>query len=261
MTTNGTLFTGHIIDRLDKVDSTNHYALDLLKQRPPAEGYTVWALEQFAGRGQRGNSWLAEPHTNLTFSIILHPRFLPLAEQFWLTRVMALAVAEFVSSCLKSDSLKVAIKWPNDIYVNDQKIAGILIENVLEGSIIKFSVAGIGININQTSFGPSVPNATSLKLLTGSTFNLEDCLQRIFIPVEKFYLELRAGNYKKIDEAYHKILYRRGILSNLSINGKACKGTIKGVSATGQLLVDTDTGEQNSIEPLEISDVKHLVFL
>ncbi|HXP49222.1 MAG TPA: biotin--[acetyl-CoA-carboxylase] ligase [Bacteroidia bacterium] len=261
MITKGTLFTGHTVDKLDKVDSTNRYALDLVKQHPPAEGFTVWALEQFAGRGQRGNKSLTEPRTNLTFSIILLPRFLPLAEQFWLTRVMALAVAEFVSSCLQSGSEKVAIKWPNDIYVNDQKIAGILIENVIEQSTIKFSVAGIGININQSAFDPSVPNATSLKLLTGSTFDLEDCLNRIFIPVEKFYLELRSGNYKKIDEAYHKLLYRRGVLCNLSINGKACKGTIKGVSATGQLLIDTDTGEHNTIEPLELSDVKHLVFL
>ena len=261
MTTPETLFTGHIVDKLEKVDSTNRYALDLLKQRPPVEGFTVWALEQFAGRGQRGNSWLTEPRTNLTFSIILHPRFLPVNEQFWLTKVMALAVAEFVSSFLKSASLNVAIKWPNDIYVNDQKIAGILIENVLEQSTIKFSVAGIGINVNQTSFDPSVPNATSLKLLTGSAFELEDCLNRIFIPIEKFYLELRTGNYKKIDEAYHKLLYRRGVLSNISINGKQCKGMIKGVSATGQLLVDTDTGVLNSNESLELSDVKHLVFL
>jgi len=186
---------------------------------------------------------------------------LPVTGQFWLTRAVALAVAEFVSSCLKSDSLKVAIKWPNDIYVNDQKIAGILIENMLEGSTLKYSVAGIGININQTQFDPSVPNPTSLKLLTGNSFILEDCLNRIFIPLEKFYLELRAGNYKKIDEAYNNLLYRRGVLSNLSIDGKPCKGTIKGVSETGQLLIDTDTGERNTIEPLELSNVKHLVFL
>jgi BirA family biotin operon repressor/biotin-[acetyl-CoA-carboxylase] ligase len=256
-----TLFTGQSIEKLDKVDSTNLYALNLLKQHPPAEGYAVWALEQFAGRGQRGNSWLVQPGANLTFSLILHPRFLPVSNQFWLTRVMALAVAEFVSSCLSSVSLNVAIKWPNDIYVNDQKIAGILIENVLEQSLIKHSVAGIGININQETFDPSVPNATSLKLLTGSTFELEDCLNRIFIPIEKFYLELRNGNYSRIDAAYHKILYRRGVLSNLSLHGKTFKGNIKGVSTTGQLLVDTLNAESNTVETLEISDVKHLVFL
>src|ERR1700751_3089578 len=100
-----TLFTGQHIDRLEKVDSTNLYALNLLKQSPPAEGYVVWALEQFAGRGQRGNKWLTQPGTNLTFSLILHPRFLPIKEQFWLTKIMALAVAEFVSSCLLSVSL------------------------------------------------------------------------------------------------------------------------------------------------------------
>jgi BirA family biotin operon repressor/biotin-[acetyl-CoA-carboxylase] ligase len=257
----GTLFTGSVMERLDKVDSTNSYALNLLKERSPAEGYVVWALEQFAGRGQRGNSWLVQPGANLTFSVILHPRFLPVSGQFWLTKITALAVAQFVSSCLKSSSLPVSIKWPNDIYVNNQKIAGILIENVLEGSTIKHSVAGIGININQETFDPSVPNATSLKLLTGSAFELEDCLNNIFIPLEKFYLELYNGNYSRIDEAYHKILYRKGVLSDLSINGKACKGTIKGVSASGQLLVDTVDGETKSEESLQLSDVKHLVFL
>jgi len=256
-----TLFIGHKVEILDKVDSTNLYALNLLKLNPPSEGYVIQALEQFAGRGQRGNSWLAEPGSNLTFSLILHPRFLPLNEQFWLTKVMALAIAEFVSSFLQSLSLNVSIKWPNDIYVNDQKIAGILIENVIEQSSIKHTVAGVGININQEVFDPSVPNATSLKLLTGKDFEFEDCLNRIFISIEKFYLELRNGNYNRIDAAYHKILYRRGVLCDISINGKHCKGTIKGVSSTGQLLVDTDMGAQNSTESLEISDVKHLVFL
>lgn len=254
-----TLFTGHIIEKLDRVDSTNLYAHNLLKQHPPAEGYTVWALEQFAGRGQRGNQWLTEPGTNLTFSVILHPRFLPIKEQFWLTMVMALAVAEYVSFAL--NSLDVRIKWPNDIYVKDQKIAGILIENVLEQSTIKYSVAGIGLNINQEVFDPSIPNATSFKLIAGKAFKLGDCLNSLLISIEKYYLELRSNNYKKIDDAYHKLLYRRGILCRLSINGKECKGTIKGVSASGHLLVDTDDKGLNSDEALEISDVKHLVFL
>lgn len=253
-----TLFTGHTVDKLDTVDSTNRYALDVLRKRPPAEGFAVWALEQTAGRGQRGNSWLTEPRANLTFSIILHPRFLPVNEQFWLTKSIALAVAGFVSSYLPS--VPVSVKWPNDIYVNNQKIAGILIENILEQSAIKHSVAGIGININQTAFDPAIPNATSLKLFTGTTFDLETCLLQLFVLIEKFYLELRNGNYRQIDDAYHEILYRRGILSDLLINGKACKGTIKGVSATGHLLVDTEDTINNNAS-LAISDVKHLVFL
>jgi BirA family biotin operon repressor/biotin-[acetyl-CoA-carboxylase] ligase len=259
MAATGTLFTGHIVEKLTRVDSTNLYAHNLLKQHPPAEGYTVWALEQFAGRGQRGNSWLTEPGTNLTFSVILHPHFLPVKEQFWLTKVMALAVAEYVSLALGSSD--VWIKWPNDIYVHDQKIAGILIENVLEQSTIKHSIAGIGVNINQEVFDPSIPNATSLKLMAGKAFILEDCLNGLLMSIEKFYLELRNNQYKKIDEAYHKLLYRKGILCNLSINGKHCKGTIKGVSATGHLLVDTEDSAIEAVEELEISDVKHLVFL
>lgn len=254
-----TLFTGHTVEKLDTVDSTNRYALDLLRQRPPAEGFTVWALEQTAGRGQRGNTWLTEPRANLTFSVILQPRFLPVNEQFWLTKSIALAVARFVSSHLPS--VPVSVKWPNDIYVNNQKIAGILIENILEQSTIRHSVTGIGININQQVFDPAVPNATSLKLLTGNTFELDTCLDQLFVLIEKFYLELRNGNYRQIDDAYHEILYRKGVLCNLLINGKPCKGTIKGVSATGHLLVDTDEDSINTDNSLAISDVKNLVFL
>src|ERR1700722_11411390 len=142
-----TLFVGHTIIDLDKVNSTNSYLHDLLKKKTPAEGVIVWALEQYAGRGQRGNSWLSQPGVNLTFSILLEPRFLVLADQFLLTKALALGVAEFVSSLAPSASVK--IKWPNDIYANDCKIAGILVENILETSIIKYSIAGIGLNINQ----------------------------------------------------------------------------------------------------------------
>jgi len=255
----GTLFTGQEVVKLERVDSTNLYALGLLKEHPPAEGFAVWALEQFAGRGQRGNVWLVQPGANLTFSLILHPRFLPVSGQFWLTKITALAVADFVSYSL-GKGFDVKIKWPNDIYVGNQKIAGILIENVLEGQTLKYSVVGIGMNVNQTAFDPAVPNATSLKLLSGKTFELEDCLNSIFALIEKYYLELRANKYKEIDAAYHDLLYRRGILCDLLVNGKACKGTIKGVSASGQLLIDTAYGELSG-ESLEVSEVKHLVFL
>src|SRR5581483_6581831 len=118
--------------------------------KPPAEGFIVRAVEQYAGKGQRGSSWLSAPGMNLTFSLLLEPKFLSLNNQFWLTKALALALAEFVASVLPNTL--VSIKWPNDIYVNDCKIAGILVENILEKSTIKFCIAGIGINVNQDSF-------------------------------------------------------------------------------------------------------------
>lgn len=255
-----TLFIGHSIIVLDKVDSTNTYLQSLLREKAPAEGLVIRALEQYAGRGQRGSSWLSEPDTNLTFSILLTPRFLPLSNQFWLTKALALGVAEFVSSMLPSSDVK--IKWPNDIYVNNRKIAGILVENILESSSIKYCIAGIGLNINQDSFGPSLSNATSLKMLSGKNFDLSLCLENICISVEKFYLELRNSHYKQLDELYHKLLYKRGVLTKFAVDGKPIEGIIKGVSGNGHLLINTKNGSELSINnTIEVRDVKHLVFL
>src|SRR5580698_3487655 len=134
-----TLFIGHPVKILDKVNSTNSFAIELIKESPQHEGCVIWAKEQLAGRGQRGAAWVSEPNANLTFSIILKPQFLPITEQFQLTKAVALGIAGFVSHCLE-DYVHVKIKWPNDIYVKNCKIAGILIENILEQSTLKYSV-------------------------------------------------------------------------------------------------------------------------
>jgi BirA family transcriptional regulator, biotin operon repressor / biotin---[acetyl-CoA-carboxylase] ligase len=255
-----TLFIGHSIITLDRVDSTNNYLHGLLSKNPPAEGFIVRAVEQYAGKGQRGNSWLSQPGVNLTFSLLLSPGFLPLSEQFWLTKALALGVAEFVRGMAPNAS--VAIKWPNDVYVNERKIAGILVENILEKSVIKYSIAGIGLNVNQDSFDPSLPNATSLKILSGKNCDLLICLENLCISIEKFYLELRGAEYKRIDALYHKLLYKKDILSKFMLDGKPCEGTIKGVSAQGHLLINAKNGSELIVnDTIEVKDVKHLVFL
>ncbi|HTB31251.1 MAG TPA: biotin--[acetyl-CoA-carboxylase] ligase, partial [Bacteroidia bacterium] len=170
-----TLFIGHPIQILERTDSTNTFAGNLIRENPPAEGYIVRAMEQLSGRGQRGTKWASEPGANLTFSIILCPHFLPLTEQFQLTKAIALGIAGFVSHLL-GDYANVKIKWPNDIYVKNCKIAGILIENILEQSTMKYSVVGVGLNVNQVVFDPSIPNPISLKSLTGKDFDTEECL-------------------------------------------------------------------------------------
>jgi BirA family biotin operon repressor/biotin-[acetyl-CoA-carboxylase] ligase len=255
-----TLFIGHSVINLDKVDSTNNYLHTLLSEKPIAEGFIVRAVEQYAGKGQRGNSWLSQPGANLTFSILLEPKFLPLAEQFWLTKALALGVAEFVSTMVPS--ALVNVKWPNDIYADGRKIAGILVENILERSIIKYCIAGIGLNVNQDSFDPLLPNATSLKMFAGKAFDLSLCLESICISIEKFYLELRNSDYKRIDELYHKLLYKRDVSGNFLLDGKPLEGTIKGVSAQGHLLINTKSGSELIVkDTVEVRDVKHLVFL
>lgn len=255
-----TLFIGQNILTLDKTDSTNNYLHGLLSNKPPAEGYIVRAVEQYAGKGQRGSSWLSPPAKNLTFSVLLEPHFLPLSDQFWLTKALALAIAEFVSSEVPNDS--VAIKWPNDVYVNDRKIAGILIENILEKSSIKYCIAGIGLNVNQDFFDPSLPNPVSLKMLSGKEFDLLVCLENMCSFIEKFYLELRGSAYQKIDALYQKLLYRRGVLSNFMLDNKRFEGVIKEVTPEGYLLINPKNASQtkgNGI--IQVKDIKQLVYL
>jgi BirA family transcriptional regulator, biotin operon repressor / biotin---[acetyl-CoA-carboxylase] ligase len=249
------LFIGQEIKMLEKTDSTNRFALDLIRQSPPSEGYVVWALEQQAGKGQRGKQWLSEPGANLTFSIILQPHFLHATKQFSLTKAIALGIAQFVSHVL-SKSHDVKIKWPNDIYVHDSKIAGILIENVLEQTLIKHSVVGIGLNVNQVVFDSSLLNPASLKLLTSNSYILDDCLKRLCSFIEKYYLVLRAGYHKQLDDEYHELLYKRGVWSNFMLNNERFMGKIEGVNKQGHLLMQKKSGEE-----IEVTDVKGLVFL
>lgn len=247
-----TLFIGQEIKILDKIDSTNSYALDLIRNSAPAEGYVIRALEQNAGRGQRNKQWLSEPGANLTFSIILHPKFLKATEQFQLTKAIALGIIGFLSQFPPLGGGG-AIKWPNDIYIHNSKIAGILIENILEKSFLKHSVVGIGLNVNQTEFDPALPNPTSLKQECGREFDTMDCLKQLCSFIEKYYLILRSGNHAQLDEEYHQLLYKRGIWSTFSLQKESFTGKIEGVNKTGELIIQKQSGER-----IEVSDVRGL---
>lgn len=139
-------------------------------------GYVIAARRQTAGRGQRGNSWESEPYSNLTFSLLLRPRTIPAARQFELSMIVSLGVCDALR---QASGLDFNVKWPNDIYVGDKKICGILIENSLEGNHIGRSIAGIGININQQRFLSDAPNPVSLHNLTGRTFDLDRLLEDV----------------------------------------------------------------------------------
>jgi BirA family transcriptional regulator, biotin operon repressor / biotin---[acetyl-CoA-carboxylase] ligase len=255
-----TLFIGHPIKILEEVNSTNSYALELIQELPPIEGCVIWAKYQLEGRGQRGTTWISEPYANLTFSIVLQPHFLPIAEQFQLTKAIALGIAAFVSHRLEDNS-NVKIKWPNDIYVKNCKIAGVLIENVLEQSVIRYSVVGIGLNLNQVVFDLSIPNPVSLKILTGKAFDPEDCLKLLCSFIEKQYLDLRAGKYQQIDEAYFNLLYRRGIWSDYMLSGNKIIADIVGINSSGHLVLKEKNNLNNPCENIVVKDSKQLLFL
>jgi len=224
---------GNSIIRLQSVDSTNNYAKSFLKQNKTlAEGTVIIAESQEQGRGQYGNSWDTEPGKNLTFSIVLYPKFLKASEQFLLSQAVSLGIVD----CLRNHiSLPVFIKWPNDILIEKKKMCGILIENNIMKDALSESIVGIGLNVNQSVFPESVLNATSLKLISKNDFDLEVLLQELLGCIEKYYLKLMHGQIDFIKEKYLQQLYQYKISADYNIKNEKVEGTIEGVNKMGQL--------------------------
>lgn len=232
------LFIGQNIITLKYVDSTNNYLKDKLsKSEPLAEGTVILAEEQSAGRGQMGNIWHSERGKNLTFTILLNPHFLPIEQQFQLNKVISLGLNDVLSTYF-GDSAK--IKWPNDSYIGNDKIGGILIENNIQGNLLKHAVVGIGLNVNQTHFSSLLKNVTSFGKISQQDYHLMDILIEICKAIEARYLQLKAGKYQKIDEEYLKKLYRFNEWSMYRINGEVKSGKIRGISKEGHLELENE---------------------
>lgn len=224
---------GNKIITLDETPSTNTYLQELTVKTECFEGLVVVAKNQPHGKGQRGNTWESESGKNLTFSVLLKPN-LPIDEQFLISQTVALGIYDFL---IEKKIEQVAIKWPNDIYVGNQKIAGILIENTLTANKIAHCIVGIGLNVNQTQFSPTI-NATSLALLTEKTFELEHLLNELLKCIEVRYLQLKANKYTLIKLEYLKVLFGYQKPLHYVVNNQRVTGIIKGISPTGKLQVE-----------------------
>ncbi len=155
-------FDNQLIE-LESVDSTNNYAMARIHEGMAFDGMVCLARHQWAGKGQRGKSWLDEPGQNLIMSLVIEPGTLILSQQFLFSAAVALGILDLIYT-IKNDNWR--IKWPNDIYWNDRKAAGILIESVIKGKSWLFAVIGVGMNLNQESFPEEISNAISLKQIT-----------------------------------------------------------------------------------------------
>ncbi|MBI4929994.1 MAG: biotin--[acetyl-CoA-carboxylase] ligase [Bacteroidetes bacterium] len=249
-----TLFTGQYCIKLDKTDSTNSHLIELLATDNLPEGAVVITKKQERGRGQRGTNWESESGKNLTLSILLKPTFLKPDEQFVLSKAIAVAVADFIISLIPRplSLASVKIKWPNDIYIGNKKVAGILIENSVSGNSLCHSIIGIGINVNQEKFSAELLNPTSMKLETGKEFHLEECFEQLCSCIEKRYLQLR-NHSKEIDSDYLKNIYRFDEWANYNYKGEIIKARIIGVSKIGKLVLEREGGEVLECDVKEIS--------
>ena len=237
---------------LDETDSTNNY----LKNYIPASDEkisVVVADYQKAGRGQGTNTWESEPGENLLFSILVHPVMVPVHCQFLLSMAEALALKEVLDNYTEG----ITLKWPNDIYWNDKKIGGTLIETTLGGGHIKNCIFGTGIDVNQTEFKSSAPNPVSLKNIIGNDVDRKKLMDEIVTAFIKYYAMIENGQYGDISALYHLALYRRhGFFNYRDVStGEVFEAAIVEVGDDGTLVVRDRKGVISEYRFKEIETV------
>lgn len=221
---------------LEEVDSTNNFLLHYKPFRPVAMTL-VTADHQTAGRGQVGNHWESDPAKNLLFSILVFPASVPASQVFVLSEAIALSIAQTISEQLPATAAPTTIKWPNDIYVGEQKIAGILIENRLSGTQVSQSIIGCGVNINQETFKSDAPNPVSLRQLTATEHEIRFVLEDIIETFSRYYEQIQQGHYADIHAAYLRHLYRRDGIHDFSDETGHFRAQIEAVEPDGHLLL------------------------
>ncbi len=225
---------------VEETSSTNTFLKNLNQTESLQEGTTVIALAQSSGRGQTGTFWESEPGKNLTCSIIVYPCEIAVKQQFILSQIISLSIAEALSEEISS----VTIKWPNDIYYKDRKICGILIENEIEGVQLRSSVIGFGLNINQTHFYSDAPNPVSLKQITGKNYDIYDWQKKIAPRFFSLYEKIKSGEHTTIATRYKEHLYRKTGFHLFSSGNETFRAKIADVEQNGFLVLETEGGEE-----------------
>jgi BirA family transcriptional regulator, biotin operon repressor / biotin---[acetyl-CoA-carboxylase] ligase len=242
------LFREKAIIPLDSVDSTNNYAASLLKLSRPPEGTVITALEQTAGRGQRGAVWQSEKGENLLLSMILYPPFSTPEDLFSLSECVSLALSDVLSDLSEKDAW---IKWPNDLVIEHHKVSGMLVEYTWADNRVQSAIVGIGVNLNQRHF--DWPNASSLLALTGKRLDRIRVLEQLTDRIEWYYIRLRSGHRAALHQEYCSRLYRINEPSQFLLGEKEITATITGVSLTGKLQLVAEDGRHLTCDLKEIS--------
>jgi BirA family biotin operon repressor/biotin-[acetyl-CoA-carboxylase] ligase len=223
---------------LQSVDSTNNYALAKVHEGMAYHGDCFFAHKQTMGKGQRGKIWTAEASSNILLSIVLKSLFLRIFEQFQLSACVAVATQQFFNKYAGNDT---KIKWPNDIYWKGKKGGGILIENIVSSqqSAVgswEWAVVGIGINVNQTKFPDDLPNAISLKQITGESYDVIQLAKELCERIDGFYSQLKNGGFQMILDQYNELLYKKNEVVKLKKDNRTFETMIKAVNHSGQLI-------------------------
>lgn len=226
------------IIRIDETDSTNRWMKELIQLHPSEETQhemVVVCDYQTAGRGCGSNSWEAEPGKNLLMSVLMHPKKVSARTQFIITQIVSVALCRTIETVIGSEH-RVTIKWPNDIYVGDKKICGVLIENSIAGRRIKDCIIGIGLNVNQTEFKSDAPNPVSIAQLAGKETDREEVLNTFLEELSK-----QCEN-RNIHRDYLRKMYRRNGMYPFETEGSRFMAKVAGVNDDGRLMLEDEDG-------------------
>ncbi|MDD2381811.1 MAG: biotin--[acetyl-CoA-carboxylase] ligase [Mariniphaga sp.] len=227
----------HVI-LLAETDSTNNYAMRLIDQGKVVDQTVVLSSYQQSGKGQQGNSWESSPGLNLLSTIIVYPDFLSPGMQFYLSKIVSLALVDW----LRRETTEVAVKWPNDLFVGQKKIAGILIETSIQGNQLLWAVIGIGLNLNQEVFSPEIPNPVGLKYLTRKDYDVYATGLQVRDHFSHWYEKLKCGYFEEIDRSYIQTLFRYNEWATYAKAGHIFEARILGVGEFGKLMLEDRSG-------------------
>tara|TARA_B100001758_G_C18416862_1_gene620781 strand:- start:11122 stop:11847 length:726 start_codon:yes stop_codon:yes gene_type:complete len=218
--------------KISEVDSTNNYALSLKSNPIFKHGLVITADYQTAGLGQRGSSWESEKGENLLLSLVIEPN-ISLVNKYDISRFICISICDY----LRSIGLNPKIKWPNDILVGKDKIAGILIHNLISKSNINYSIVGIGLNVNQIIFSKDLPKAVSIRNKLGIKLDLQNVRVNLLDFCEHNFFML--NNRAELQTKYLEYLFMKNKLALLEKDNQRFNGIIKGVTLDGLLIVQT----------------------
>ncbi|MBN1598099.1 MAG: biotin--[acetyl-CoA-carboxylase] ligase [Bacteroidales bacterium] len=228
----------YLIQKLDTVSSTNNYLKSLLKSGEIPEGTVIMADYQSEGRGRGNNGWHSAKGMNLIFSILFKPG-ISAGDHFFLTEFISLAITD----ALKSVGIETTIKWPNDIYWRNKKLAGLLIENIINQDKVQTCIVGIGLNVNETDFPEDLPNPISIKQIIKRGMDREELLNQILKALDIRYHQLTINDFIFIHNEYNNQLYLRDTVSHYKVKGEIVEAAVIGIRKNGELKLQHLNGE------------------
>jgi len=218
---------------LESVDSTNNYAMAMVQKGVATSEDAVFAMEQSSGKGRRGKIWKSDRGVNILLTVLVRMQWLPVQSQFHVIIATALACHDFFSKYIKEN---IKIKWPNDIFINDRKAGGILIENVIKGNLWQWAIIGVGLNINQESFEKDELKAISLKQITGRNYDVIQLSQELHEAILRRLHCLQGAEFGRMLGEYNENLFCRNKKVKLRKGNIVFETEIERVSALGELI-------------------------